>query len=211
MTPLAFLPYFTFHTLLQHTLWNAYAPFYQGFDWYTKNCWVARSTALVTQLIVLPASAFFGAETLCMHLLGMYILNDSLHCLLYEPDLMTWIHHVATFGGYLYTFWAPPDVIHLMMVGTLILESTAPWIQVCWFANKAGLTGKAWFPYLAGWTLVYYAAARCLYFPYFIVTQTPLLMWPLGFFFTTLNWIWFSKLVRYAQRLLKKDGDDRLE
>lgn len=201
MSPFVFLPYFTLHTLAQHTLWS-YAPFYQSFPSYTKHSWSSRMTSLVTQLIVLPASAFFGAETFCLHALGMYILNDMAHCLLYEPDLMTWIHHVGTFGGYLYTYWAPPETLHAMMVGTLILESTAPWIHLCWFANKAGLTGRPWFPYLAGWTIVYYAAARCLYFPYYIVAQTPLIMWPLGFFFTTLNWIWLTKLVAYARALL---------
>jgi hypothetical protein len=211
MNPLFFLPYFTLHTLGQYTLWNHYVPFFRSFDSYTKNSWAGRATSLMIQAIVLPTSAFFGAETFCLNALGMYILNDMFHCALYEPDIMTWIHHVATFGGYLYTFWATPHIVHLMMVGTLILESTAPFVQLCWFANKAGLAKKAWFPYLAGWTLVYYLLARCLYFPYFVFWYTPSMVWPLGALFTVLNWIWFYKLVGYALALLRKAGAARLE
>ena len=190
---------------------ETYVPFYRAFDCYTKHCWVGRATALVTQLIVLPLSTAFGFDTFCMHTLGMYILHDSLHCALYEKDAMTWIHHVATLGGYMYIFWAPADIVHLMVVATMLLESTSPLIQVCWFVNKSGYSGAKWFPYLAGATLLMYLVVRCIYFPYFVFLHLPGYSKLLGAVFTALNWMWFYKLIGYAQNVLKKSGSARLE
>ena len=205
------LPFFALHSAVHHWILNARAPFYQAFDTFTKHCWVARMTALATQVLVLPISGFMGAETFCMNVLGMYILHDMVHCAFYERNRMTWIHHIVTFAGYIYSFWATPDVFHRMVIGVLILESTSPFIQLCWLANKSKNTANRWFPVLAGWTLAFYFAVRCLYFPYYIVYSTPMVMWPLGAIFTIMNWIWMHQLVGYARAVLRNSGIERLE
>ena len=211
MHPFAIFPYFALHSLAHHLLMDAYVPIYRSFDTFTKHCWIGRATALATQLIVLPVSWLIGAEQFCMNTLGMYILHDMIHCAMYERDRMTWIHHIATFAGYLYSFWAPPDLFHSMTVATLLLESTSPFIQMCWFTNKSKNGGRWWFPILAGWTLFFYAVVRCFYFPYYVFWYMPPFMWVLGAIFTTLNWIWMYQLVGYARAVVKKSGTERLE
>lgn len=196
------------HLLGMH-LWNP--PFYRAFDPYTRNSWAGRMTAVVTQAVVLPVTAYFGGETACLHALGAYIANDMLHCSVYEPDRMNWLHHLVTFGGYVYAVWIAPELAYALVACSLLLETTAPWIHLCWFANKAGYASRPWFPYLAGWTILVYGAMRCLYFPWYVWTTVPPTLLPLGAFFTGLNWIWFVKLIGYARAVLKKAGGSRLE
>jgi len=212
MNPLVFLPYFTLHGLAHHTLMNAYVPFYQNFDTFTKHAWIGRTTALTTQLFVLPLTAFLAPEdSICIHALGLYILHDMLHCALYDYDKMTWIHHFVTFSGYIFTFWLPPETVHTMMVGTVFLELTSVFVQLCWLFNKAGLSGEWWYKFLAMWTLGFYGCVRCIYFPYYTLRYAPKNLWPLGLAFTILNWKWMGQLIRYAQKVLRKSGTERLE
>lgn len=211
MTPFVFLPYFTLHGLTQHVFMEAYAPFYRAFDRSTKHAWVGRMNSLAVQLLALPVLHGLSMEEACIHILGLYILHDCFHCAIYEPDPMNWIHHAVTLAGYTYTFWAPPDHRSLMLAGSLILESTAPLLHICWFANKAGYAKRPWFPVLAGTTVAVYGLVRCLYFPYFFATSAPAWGWPVGVFFTVMNWVWFYKLIGYARAVLRKAGGSRTE
>jgi hypothetical protein len=208
---LAIPPLLALHTAAHYAYMNAYVPFYQAFDRTTKHCWAARATALAVQAVVLPVASIWGAHEFCLHVLGMYILTDSIHLAMYDRDPMTWIHHVVTFLSYSATFFVDPDTVYVMMIGTMILEWTSPWIQLCWFANKSGLARRWWFFHLSGFTVLNYFAVRCVGFPYYIITYTPKLLWPSGFFFTVLNWVWLVQLVGYAKAVNKKAGEVRLE
>lgn len=192
------------HSLVHHTFMNAFVPMYQAFDTYTKHCWTGRATSLAVQVVVLPLAAIFGAHDVSMHVLGMYILTDMAHLIQYDHDPMTWVHHIGTFIAYLATFYVDAPTLQSMMVGTMILEWTSPWIHLCWFANKAGLASRPWFYYLSGFTVINYALVRCMFFPYYMLAYAPEVMWPAGIFFTLLNWMWLIQLVGYAKALNTK-------
>ena len=201
---LSFLPLLAAHSAAHHAFMNAYVPFYQAFDTKTKHTWTSRATALLVQAVVLPVAAIWGPPAAGLHVLGMYILSDSIHLMTYDHDPMTWAHHTLAFLSYLATFFVNAHVVRAMLIGTLILEWTSPWIQVCWLANKAGLASRPWFYHLSGFTLINYFLVRCIGFPYFVFVHMPKIMWVAGSLFSMMNWIWMFQLVGYAAAVNRK-------
>jgi hypothetical protein len=201
---LALLPLLAAHSAAHHMVMNAYVPFYQAFDIKTKHVWTSRATALLVQAVLLPAAAIWGRVDAGLHVLGMYILSDCIHLITYDHDPMTWAHHTLAFLSYLGTFFVSAHLVRTMLIATLILEWTSPWIQICWFANKAGLASRPWFYPLSGFTLINYFIVRCIGFPYFVFTYTPKFMWIVGSLFSILNWIWMFELVGYARAVHRK-------
>jgi hypothetical protein len=204
------LPLFPLHTLLHHLAMNAFVPLYQTFDTLTKHTWSGRATSLLTQLVLLP-TYLSGNLTLFHHGLGMYILADMGHMMMYlRNDWMAWFHHVATTTAYVVSFYLPRDTTVSLLYATFLLESTSPLIHICWFANKAGYSTERWFPTLAGLTLLVYTVFRCIAFPYYVVTQMPKILWGFGGVFTAMNYVWLVHLVGYARAVLTKAGASRL-
>lgn len=204
-------PLLAFHGLIHHNVMMEMVPFYRLFDAQTQNAWVGRATALLVQSVLLPAAAIWTTPTNCLHVLGMYLVADSIHMSLYRNDLSNWIHHGVAIASYTAVFFVPAYTVKAMMVAGLLLEFTSPWIQLCWFANKAGYAGTVWFRRLSVFTISIYFALRCVAFPVFIVTSTPKLMWIPGGVFTALNWMWFVQLIGYANAVIRKAGGARLE
>lgn len=204
-------PLFALHGLIHHNVMMAVAPFYPLFDTQTQNAWVGRATALLVQSVVLPATAIWSTPANCLHVLGMYMVADCIHMTTYRNDLSSWIHHGFAIASYTAVFFVPPHTARAMMFGALLLELTSPWIQLCWFANKAGYAGTQWFRRLSIFTISIYFALRCIAFPLFIVTTTPRIMWVSGLVFTGLNWMWFVQLIGYANAVIRKAGGARLE
>lgn len=204
------LPLFPLHTLLHHLAMNALAPMYRAFDTFTKHTWSGRATSLVTQLTLLSAY-MAGHLELFHHGLGMYIIADMGHMMLYlHDDWMAWFHHAATSLAYAVSFHLSPATTASLLYGTFILESTSPLIHLCWFANKAGYSTQRWFPTLAGTTLLVYFVLRCVMFPHYVVTQMPKILWGFGGVFTAMNYVWLVQLLGYARAVLTKAGAARL-
>lgn len=204
-------PLLALHGILHHTVMMAAAPFYPLFDSQTQNAWVGRATALVVQSVMLPAAAIWSTPANCLHVIGMWVISDTIHMSLYHNDIASWVHHGFAIVSYLAVFFLPLSSVRIMMAGCLLLEFTSPWIHLCWFANKAGYAGTEWFRRLSTFTLCIYFAIRCIAFPLFVVVATPQIMWVSGAVFTLLNWMWMFQLIGYASAVIKKAGGERLE
>ena len=211
MWPLALVPLYSLHSLAHHYVMSAVAPFYRAFDTFTKHSWTGRMTSFVTQVVVLPLMSYFGHGAY-HHVLGMYILADSLHMSLYlRNDFLAWVHHIVCLIGYGVSLVVSQQALDIMITGTLMLELTSPLIHLCWFFNKAGYLGEWWFPYLAGLTLLNFFVVRCLWFPLFVWFSVPKMLWTFGVALQILNFVWFYQLVGYALALARKSGGSRLE
>lgn len=204
-------PLLAAHGFAHHWVMRSFAPFYSAFDRETQHAWTGRATALLVQSCVIPITAWFASPITCLHAVGMYMLADMAHMSLYSNGWLTWLHHIVAFLSYCSAFFVSPPTIYVMMQGVVMLEMSSICIQLCWFANKAGLAGSWWFRGLAAFTLFQYFFVRCVGFPLFIVTMTPKMMWPSGAVFSMLNWVWFTQLVSYATAIVKKAGGARLE
>lgn len=212
MWPLALIPLYALHGVVHHYVMNSIAPFYQAFDTFTKHCWIGRATSFATQIAVLPLMAYFGQSSAYHHVLGMYILSDSIHMTLYmRDDVLSWVHHILCSIGYFVMMFVSEEVVSIMVTGSLILELTSPLIHLCWFVNKSGYSQTRWFPYLAGLTLLNFFVVRCVWFPYFVLHSLPKMLWGFGVVLMALNVMWFYKLIGYANVVVRKAGGSRLE
>ena len=204
-------PLLALHGLVHHWGMRSFVPFYSAFDVDTQHGWVGRATAFVVQAGLIPITAWLAPPTVCLHVIGMYMLADMGHMSMYPNGRLTWVHHIIAFLSYCTLPFMSPVAIVAMMRGVVLLELSSVCIHLCWFANKAGLAGEWWFRYLASFTLFQYFLLRCIAFPLFLFFMTPKILWVPGTIFSVMNWVWFSQLVGYAQAVLRKSGDARLE
>lgn len=212
MWPLAILPLYSLYGLVNHSLLNAFAPFYKAFDTFTKHSWIGRATSMTTQILVLPLMAYFGQSSAYHHVLGMYLIADMLHLALYQRnDTAVWLHHIVCVFGYGVSFFISQKTLEILVTGSLMLELTSPLIHLSWFVTKLGYSQTPWFSLLAGVTILNFFAIRCVWFPYFVFYNVPKTLWGFGVILMVLNVFWFYKLIGYALAAIRNPGGSRLE
>jgi len=211
---LLILALLTVTTVAQSIGFDQLAPFFQAFDWKTKNDWIGRITASLCQIAML----LFGIagnhrSEWFIGLMFAYFLHDAVHCTLYTTDLSNYIHHavglaVTILGKTVMT----PEQHYNTFLATMNLESTSPFINATWLARAAGYSEHPAFKYLAGFTLVFFGLMRVVVFPWLMYSRMDKVMTTVFAPFLALNVYWFYKLIRMAQKAFgTKAGGERRE
>ncbi len=211
---LLILAILTVTTVAQYIGFDQLAPFFQAFDWKTKNDWIGRVTATACQVVML----LFGlcGEHTSHWIVGLvfaYFLHDAVHCMFYTTDLSNYIHHAVGLAvAVLRETVMTPDQVYTAFLAMVNLESTSPFINATWLAKAAGYGDHPAFKYLAGFTLVFFGIMRVVVFPWLMYSRMDKVMATMFAPFLVLNVYWFSKLIRMAQKAFgTKEGGDRRE
>jgi hypothetical protein len=180
-------------------------PFFRDFSWHRKNEWVGRITAGIAQIAMILFGVLDGpaSEWMASTLIG-FTLHDVIHLLIYETDVVTYLHHVVTAAGLgLMKMTMTPDQIAMGGLGVIILESTTPLLHVTWLLKQAGHGSHPLFKYFAGMTAALYGIMRLGVLPWVMTKTMDRAMAFVFFPFLLMSVYWFWKIVKMMLRVLE--------
>jgi hypothetical protein len=197
-------------TVGQWILADQTAPFFRSLEFHTQHEWVGRITCAIAQLGIIGFYLAEGATTQWgAALFVAYILHDTVHMLLYERDVTSYLHHIvaATVVGLMKLAMTPEQAASVALAGAIV-ESTGPVLHATWLAKQAGYGSHSLFKAGAGFAALFFGVVRCGIFPWVMAKKmdrvTALVVTP----FLILNFYWFWKIIKMLKKALetKEEG-----
>lgn len=196
--------YFT-NGLLTHRILQSVSSKYSQLELSIQHEIIGRWNNALTQMVI-SAAVLTTNDPIFLSNLGMffttYLITDMIHMSMYCYEKIYYIHHLIPIVTY-YTVWnllSFDSKIALSMT-TAILELTTPPISLAWSLSKLELKGW-YYPYVTAFAYLNFLALRILYFPYYWLSYSLIVIKIVTAPYHAMNVLWFGKMTAYV---LKKN------
>jgi hypothetical protein len=196
-----FIGIFPLQAMLTHFTLSATTSFYPRFTLTEKCEWLAWTNTVIFQTSFTIANLYGTNPFVLGQYFTIYVINDTLHLLLYNRDPLMYIHHVLSFILAVSQRWMSYDNAYAMTQSGAFLEASNILLGTTWLLNKAGYGKTLAVKILGAISFLVYATLRNVMFPRYIIYFAPKEVGTVMFMlFMPLNLYWTWKIARFIRR-----------